>query len=64
MVNAAVVASRAAYGERPRPLAFRSTDAEREIHASFIRDVLKSDELWKRHGLSDVPSSSGEGQAA
>src|SRR3982751_3300936 len=47
MVNAAVVASRAAYGERPRPLAFRSTDAEREIHASFIRDVLKSDDLWK-----------------
>jgi DNA polymerase-3 subunit epsilon len=51
MVNAAVVASRAAYGERPRPLAFRSTDAEREIHASFIRDVLKSDDLWKKHGL-------------
>jgi DNA polymerase-3 subunit epsilon len=51
MVNAAVVASRAAYGERPRPLAFRSTDAEREVHASFIRDVLKSDDLWKKHGL-------------
>src|SRR6185369_17007289 len=44
MVNAAVVASRAAYGERPRPLAFRSTDAERAAHAGFIRDVLKSDE--------------------
>ena len=51
MVNAVVAASHAAYGERPRPLAFRSTDAEREIHASFIRDVLKNDELWKKHGL-------------
>ena len=51
MVNAVVAASRAAYGERPRPLALRSTDAERETHASFIRDVLKSDELWSKHGL-------------
>ncbi len=51
MVNAVVAASRAAYGERARPLAFRSTDAERDTHASFIRDVLKSDELWKKHGL-------------
>jgi DNA polymerase-3 subunit epsilon len=51
MVNAVVAASRAAYGERSRPLAFRSTDAERETHASFIRDVLKSDDLWKKHGL-------------
>ena len=51
MVNAVVAASRAAYGERPRPLAFRSTDAEREIHAAFIRDVLKSEELWMKYGL-------------
>ena len=51
MVNAAVVASRAAYGERARPLASRSTAAERETHASFVRDVLKSDELWNKHGL-------------
>jgi DNA polymerase-3 subunit epsilon len=51
MVNAAVVASRAAYGARPRLLAARSTDDERQIHASFIREVVKSDELWKRFGL-------------
>jgi DNA polymerase-3 subunit epsilon len=51
MVNAAVVASRAAYGERPRPLALRSTDAERATHANFVREVLKSDDLWKKHGL-------------
>jgi DNA polymerase-3 subunit epsilon len=51
MVNAVVAASRAAYGERPRPLAYRSTDAEREIHAAFIRNVLKSEELWMKYGL-------------
>jgi len=51
MVNAAVSASRAAYGERPRPLAARSTDAEREVHASFLRDVLKTDDLWKKFGV-------------
>jgi DNA polymerase-3 subunit epsilon len=51
MVNAAVVASRAAYGARPRPLAARSTDDERQIHAGFIREVVKSDELWKKFGL-------------
>lgn len=39
------------YGARPRPLASRSTEAEREVHAAFIRDVLKSDELWIRFGL-------------
>ena len=50
MVNAAVVASRAAYGARPRPLALRSTDEERQIHASFIRDVVKNDDLWKKFG--------------
>lgn len=37
-----------AYGARPRPLAFRSTDAERERHASFIRDVVKDDSLWTK----------------
>lgn len=39
------------YGARPRPLAARSTEAEREIHAAFIREVLKNDELWTRFGL-------------
>ncbi|MBS0333513.1 MAG: DNA polymerase III subunit epsilon [Proteobacteria bacterium] len=47
----AVSASRAAYGERPRPLAPRSTEAEREVHADFIRKVVKSEELWSRFGL-------------
>ena len=44
-------ARQSAYGARPRPLAFRSTDAERELHAAFVRDVIKNDALWKKHGL-------------
>jgi DNA polymerase-3 subunit epsilon len=40
-----------AYGARPRPLAPRSTDAEREVHAAFIREVVKDDALWARFGL-------------
>lgn len=52
MAAAAVaVATAAVYGARPRPLAPRSTDAEREIHAAFIRDVLKDETLWAKHGL-------------
>lgn len=45
------VANPSTYGARPRPLASRSTEAEREIHAAFIRDVLQNDELWGRFGL-------------
>ncbi|MFN3512458.1 MAG: DNA polymerase III subunit epsilon [Phenylobacterium sp.] len=50
-VQAVSVARAGSYGARPRPLPFRSTDAERERHASFIRDVVKNDALWKKHGL-------------
>ena len=51
MITAVAAAANTAYGARPRPLAPRSTDAEREIHAAFVRDVIKSDDLWKKHGL-------------
>src|SRR4051794_39364092 len=51
MVNAAVVASRAAYGARPRPLIVRATEDERRVHASFIRDVVKSEVLWMKFGI-------------
>lgn len=51
MVSAVSVARQSAYGARPRPLAFRSTDEERETHAEFIRGQVKSDELWKKFGL-------------
>ena len=51
MTNAAVVASRASYGARPRPLEPRSTEEERLVHAGFIHDVVKNDTLWKKHGF-------------
>ena len=44
-------ASRNAYGARPRPLAPLSTEEERTMHAAFIRDVVKSEELWGKFGL-------------
>src|SRR6185295_1507848 len=39
MVTAVAAATQNVYGVRPRPLAPRSTEAERELHASFIRTV-------------------------
>ncbi|HVN02541.1 MAG TPA: DNA polymerase III subunit epsilon [Caulobacteraceae bacterium] len=36
----------AAYGPRPRPLAPRSTDVERDRHAAFIREALKDAAVW------------------
>ncbi|MFN3584773.1 DNA polymerase III subunit epsilon [Phenylobacterium sp.] len=44
-------ATRNAYGARPRPLAPLSTEEERAAHAAFIREVVKSEELWGRFGL-------------
>jgi DNA polymerase-3 subunit epsilon len=40
------IGGRPAYGERPRPLAARSTPEERDAHAAFIREVLKDKALW------------------
>ena len=51
MVTAVSAAKQAAYGARPRPLGPRSTDEERQVHAAFIRDQVKSDELWGKFGL-------------
>lgn len=34
------------YGPRPRPLAPRSTDAEREAHALFVLNALKEKAVW------------------
>ena len=47
--EAATVA--AAYGARPRPLAPRSTDAERARHAEFVNAVLKDKAIWRRFGV-------------
>ncbi|HEY9235065.1 MULTISPECIES: DNA polymerase III subunit epsilon [Phenylobacterium] len=49
--QAVAVARAAAYGARPRPLPFRSTEAERELHAKFMREVVKNEELWGKFGL-------------
>jgi DNA polymerase-3 subunit epsilon len=46
IVGAVVNAVRAAYGARPRPLAFRSTEAERERHAAFVADHLRDKAIW------------------
>jgi DNA polymerase-3 subunit epsilon len=51
LVTAVAAAKQNVYGARPRPLGPLSTDDERALHVSFIRDVLKADELWKKHGL-------------
>jgi DNA polymerase-3 subunit epsilon len=51
LVTAVAAATQNEYGIRPRPLAPRSTEEERALHASFIRDVLKTDRLWRKFGL-------------
>ena len=39
------------YGQRPRPLAHRSTEGERAAHAAFIGSMLKDRAIWLRLGL-------------
>jgi len=51
LVTAVAVAKQGAYGPRPRALAPRSTEAERDVHAAFIREAVKNDALWKKFGL-------------
>lgn len=41
----------AGYGPRPRPLAPRSTEAERAAHLAFLREILKDRSLWAAYGL-------------
>ena len=50
-VTAVAAATRNAYGVRPRPLAPRSTEAERILHAAFVREALGGEALWARFGL-------------
>ncbi len=44
--NQAGLAAARDYGPRPRPLASRVTEAERLLHAAFIRDALKDAAVW------------------
>ena len=46
-----VTATSGGYGERPRPLAPRSTEAERAAHLAFLRETLKDRSLWAAYGL-------------
>jgi len=39
------------YGARPRPLAPRSTEAERAAHEAFVRGTLKDKAVWLKFGL-------------
>jgi DNA polymerase-3 subunit epsilon len=43
-----------AYGERPRPLSARSTEAERAVHADWIRSTLKDKAVWVKLGLVEL----------
>ena len=40
-----------AHGPRPRPLAPRSTEAERADHAAFVGGVLKDKAIWLKFGM-------------
>jgi DNA polymerase-3 subunit epsilon len=44
-------ALQAAYGARPRPLAPRSTEAERARHLEFVKATLKDKAVWLKLGL-------------
>jgi DNA polymerase-3 subunit epsilon len=48
---AVAVAAQATYGARPRPLALRSTEAERERHRDWVQKTLKDKALWLKVGL-------------
>ena len=51
---ATLAAERTVYGARPRPLAPRSTEAERSAHLQFIHGVLKEKAVWLSHGLEEA----------
>jgi DNA polymerase-3 subunit epsilon len=69
-VSSVTVTTRLDHGPRPRPLAPRSTEAERALHAAFIRDKVKGEDLWARFiappsgELSAEPTEGVSSQAA
>jgi DNA polymerase-3 subunit epsilon len=51
---AAGIGARAAdYGPRPRPLAPRSTQGERQAHLAFVMKALKDKAVWLKLGLAE-----------
>ncbi|MBL8774087.1 MAG: DNA polymerase III subunit epsilon [Phenylobacterium sp.] len=53
-VGSVAMTTRVEYGPRPRPLAPRSTEAERAVHAAFIREKVKGEALWAEFGLAVI----------
>lgn len=51
--TAQAAAATGAYGPRPRPLAPRSTEAERAAHLAFLKATLKDRSLWASYGLAE-----------
>jgi DNA polymerase-3 subunit epsilon len=51
LATVAAVESAGGHGPRPRPLAARSTEAERAAHAAFLKATLKDRSLWEGYGL-------------
>jgi DNA polymerase-3 subunit epsilon len=49
--GSAASAGPVAHGPRVRPLAPRSTEAEREMHAAFVRSTLKEKAIWLKFGV-------------
>lgn len=47
----AMAVAQVCYGPRPRPLAARSTDAERAAHLAFVLDKLTDKAVWLKFGL-------------
>lgn len=53
VASAAATIAAQGYGPRPRPLAPRSTEAERQTHEAFLLATLKDRSLWDAYGLQD-----------
>jgi len=62
---AARAAAQIVHGPRPRPLAPRSSEAERAAHLAFVTLALKDKALWLKYGLSELshPSEAPSPQA-
>lgn len=61
---AAAFAVAGGHRARPRPLAPRSTEEERAIHAAFLAATLKDVSLWRGYGFGPPPTGEGRpGQA-
>jgi len=53
-VTAQAASAAGGYGPRPRPLAPRSTEAERAAHLAFLKATLKDRSLWASYGLVEA----------